>query len=164
MIKDGKLFGKINLFDVGILVLLVVLVGAGLSKFRTFGKAIDVSTLGRITYTMEIYDVRDYTANGFISGDNVYDSGTNVNIGVIKNIETRPAQSIRTLADGSVKILENDFKKDVILTIETVGTVTDLGYFANKSIELKVGSEKTIETRYIVASGRITSINYTEGE
>ena len=164
MIKDGKLFGKINLFDAAILLLLLALVIAGISKFRTFNKSIDASALGKITYTVMIYNVRDYTADAFVSGDSVYDSGTNVNIGVIKNVEKRPAQSIKTLVDGSVKVLENEFKNDIILTIETPGTVTDSGYYANKSIELKVGSEKEIETRYATTSGKVTSINYNEGE
>ena len=164
MIRNGKLFGKINLFDAAIVLLLVILIIAGVSKFKTFNETVDASDLGKITYTITIYNVRDYTANAFISGDSVYDSGTNVNIGVIKNVEKIPAQSIKTLVDGSVKILENKYKNDVILTIETPGTVTDVGYYANKSIELKVGSEKEIETRYATTFGKITSINYNEGE
>ena len=63
-----------------------------------------------------------------------------------------------------MKLKEKEFKNDIILTIETPGTVTDSGYYANKSIELKVGSEKEIETRYATTSGKVTSINYNEGE
>lgn len=164
MIKDGKLFGKINLFDAGILLLVLALVIAGISKFKTFNETADSSNIGNIMYTFEIYNVRGYTADAFVSGDSVYDSGTNVNIGVIRNVETRPAKIIKTMADGSVKVIENEFKKDVILTIETPGTVNNVGYYANKSIELKVGSEKEIETRYATTSGKIASIKYNEGE
>ena len=70
----------------------------------------------------------------------------------------------KSMVDGTVKVVENPYKKDVILTIETPGTVTDLGYFANKSIELKVGSEKNIETLYATTIGKIGSIAYSEGE
>lgn len=164
MIKDGKLFGKINLFDAAILLLLLALIIAGISKFRTFNETVDASELGKITYTFTISNVRDYTANAFVSGDSVYDSGTNVNIGTIKKVEAKPARTAKSLADGSVKVLENEYKNDIILTIETPGSVNDIGYFANKSIELKIGSEKEIETRYAISSGKITSINYNEGE
>lgn len=164
MIKDGKLFGKVNLFDAAVLLLIIALIIAGISKFKTFNETVDASALGSITYTITVYNVRDYTVDAFVSGDTVYDSGTNVSIGVIKNVEKRPAQAARTLADGSVKILENEHKNDMILTIETPGSATGEGYYANKSIELKVGSEKEIETRYATTYGKVTSINYNEGE
>lgn len=164
MIKDGKLFGKINLFDAAILILVLALIIAGISKFKTFNKTVDASELGSITYTLEIYNVRDYTLSAFQSGDTVYDSGTNVNIGTIKNIEAVPAQTVKTLVDGSTKILENEYKKDIILTIETPGSATVNGYYANKTIELKVDSEKEIETLYAITFGKITSINYSEKE
>ena len=164
MIKDGKLFGKINLFDAGILLLILALIVAGITKFKTFNQTVDASDLGTIIYTFEIPNVREYTAKAFVSGDSIYDSGTNVNIGVIRKVESKPAMIAKSLVDGSVKMIQNEYKNDVILTIETPGSVNNVGYFANKSIELKVGSEKEVETRYAISSGKITSINYNEGE
>lgn len=163
MIKNGKLFGKINLIDAGVILLIMVLLVAGTLKFKTFNKKIEASAVGTITYTVIINNVRDYTAGAFVSGDTVFDSGTNVNIGTIRNVEAKTALIAKNLADGTVKMIENPYKKDVILTIEVPGTASDTGYFANRSIELKIGSEKNIETRYATTLGKIGSIEYNEG-
>lgn len=164
MIKEGKLFGKINLFDAAILLLIVALIIAGITKFKTFNETVDAETPGKINYTLIINNVRDYTVLAFASGDVVYDSGTANKIGVVKNVEAKNARMARVLGNGTVKILDNPYRKDLILTIETPGTETDSGYYANKSTELKVGSEKGIETCYATTQGRIGSIVYSEGE
>ena len=164
MIKDGKIFGKINIFDFAILILIVALILVGTLKFRTLDKTVDSSNLGKITYTFLINNVREYTANAFVSGDALYDSSTDVNIGVITNVSATPSKSFLSTQDGSLKEMENPYKYDITLTVETPGTVTDSGYYANKSIELKVGSEKNIETLYAKTLGKIGSIIYSEGE
>lgn len=162
MIKNGKLFGKFNLFDIAILILVVALIGFGAIKYKTLDKTVDTSAGGNIVYTMTILGVRDYTIDAFAIGDLVFDSGTNVNIGKIQNIESRPSKLVRVLKDGSAKVVENEFRKDMILTIETAGSSTNEGYYANRSIELKVGSEKEIETKYAKTNGKISSITYNE--
>ncbi|MBQ9313864.1 MAG: DUF4330 domain-containing protein [Clostridia bacterium] len=164
MIKDGKLFGKINLFDALIIILILVMIIAGVSKFRTFNKAVESNSSGKITYTVVIGNVRSYSLSAFQSGDSVFDSLTDINIGKIVNVESRNAQIIRSLSNGKTIIAENPYKKDIILTIETPGSSTNSSYFANKSVELKVGSEKNIETLYTTTLGKIGSIKYTEGE
>lgn len=164
MFKDGKLFGKINLFDFAIVILVIILIIAGVTKFKTFDKTVDASAMGKIQYTFLIEDVRSYTADALKSGDTVFDSATNINIGTITNVKREPAKVVKNLADGATKIFENEYKNDVILTIETPGTMSNTGYFANKSIELKVGSEKEIETLYMTSLGKVTSISYIESE
>ncbi len=164
MIKDGKIFGKINIFDFAILILIVALILVGTLKFRTLDETVDSSKLGKITYTVLINNVRDYTINAFASGDAVYDSASDVNIGVITDVNATTSKSFSAIQDGTIKEIENPYKYDVTLTIETPGTVTDAGYFANKSIELKVGSEKNIETLYAKTLGKIGSIIYSEGD
>lgn len=162
MMKNIKLFGKFNLFDITILILIIALVIFGTVKYRTLDKAVDTSTSGNIIYTILISNVRNYTVDAFIIGDMIFDSGTNVNIGKIINVESRPAKLVKTLEDGTAKVLENEFRNDMILTIETPGSSTNEGYYANKSIELKVGSEKEVETKYAKTYGKISSINYNE--
>ena len=60
--------------------------------------------------------------------------------------------------DGRIIYVENPERYDVTITVETEGIENDKAYFANKSVELKVGSEKTVETRYVKTTGRIISI------
>ena len=162
MLKNGKLFGKINLFDATILLLIIILMIVGTMKFRTFNKAVDANSSGKIVYTFIINDVRDYTLKSFKSGDSVFDSVTDVYIGKITKIEAQNARVIKSLSNGKMIIAENPNKKDIVLTIETPGSATDSAYYANKSVELKVGSEKNIETLYVAPFGKVGSIKYAE--
>ena len=54
--------------------------------------------------------------------------------------------------------MENPYKCDIVVTIETPGTVETDAYYANKTIELKVNSTKIIETKYTKTSGTISDI------
>ena len=107
------------------MLLIIALIIAGAAKFKILDETVDASRMGSIIYEVTIYNVRDYTAKAFMSGDTVYDSGTAVNIGNIRKVETKPSKVIRTLANGQSKVLENQYKNDVILTIEAPGTMTD---------------------------------------
>lgn len=162
MIKEGKLFGRINIFDFLIVVLVIALIAVGFLKFRTFNKTVDTDSKGKITYTYIINDVRRYTLDALKSGDSVFDSLTDVCIGKIVKIDSEDATNIDSLEDGKSIVSENKYKKDIILTIETPGSSTKEAFFANKSIELKVGSQKVVETLYASVNGRIGSIVYSE--
>ena len=88
----------------------------------------------------------------------MYDSQTNVAIGKIteKNIET--SKEYEFMENGTAVKTEVPGKYDLKLKIETEGMINTSGYYANKTVELKVGSEKTIETKYVKSTGRIASI------
>lgn len=164
MFKNGKIFGKVNLLDGTVLVLVIALLIAGALKFRTFNKTVDSNSNGKVVYTFIINNVREYTLSAFKSGDNVFDGMTDVNIGHIIKVDAKDANIINALADGTTILSDNPYKKDIILTIEAPGSSTSTAYFANKSIELKIGSEKNIKTLYAETAGKIASIEYIEGE
>ena len=62
------------------------------------------------------------------------------------------------LANGQIVQIAIPNKYKLILVIETDGVENENGFYANKTVELKVGSEKTIETLYIKTTGKITKI------
>ncbi len=159
MFKDGKIFGKINIIDFTVVVVVVLLIACAFLKFSKFDKKSDDTTLSQtIEYKMIVKGIRNYTLDAFEVGDGVYDSQSKVGIGTIKNIETTLSDSYENLITGEVELLENPYRYDVVFTIETDGVVTSEAYYANKSIELKVNSTKAIETKYAKTTGTITDI------
>ena len=151
---------KINTIDLGVIIVLILLVVAIVFKYKKFN-ADDggvTSKIDKIIYEMSFTGVRDYTTDAFESGDTVYDSQTNVAIGKIteKNIET--SKEYKFMENGTAVKTEVPGKYDLKLKIETEGMINTSGYYANKTVELKVGSEKTIETKYVKSTGRIASI------
>lgn len=150
---------KFNILDIAVVIIILLLVFATFMKFRNYNaEASENSSLEKIEYTIKIYGVREYTSNAFEIGDKIYDTQTNAEIGKIVNKEIMTTTSYEKIENGELIKVEVPERYDLMLTLETEGTITQNGYFANRSVELKVGSDKQIETRYVRTTGKIMNI------
>ena len=151
---------KINIVDIGVLLLLIIMVLAARMRFQKYHSTNTVdATTENIEYEVIISDIREFTANAFRVGDTLFDTLTDVEIGKIIDIQKIPYEEEVTLKDGKIVKSKNPQKFEVILKVQTEGIVNSSGYYANRTVELKVGSEKKIETLYAKSSGQIKSIN-----
>lgn len=150
---------KINIVDLLVVGVIIVLIIAAYIKFGKYNTKTEESSENTIIYTMNVLNVRDYSANAYKSGDVVYDSLTGVNIGVIKDIEQTDAMTYEITEKGDIVKIINPYRRDLVIYIETPGTVENNAFYANKSIELKINSQKAIETKYAKTTGTISSIN-----
>ncbi len=157
--KNGKVFGKINILDFFVLLLVVLLIIGAIIKFGKFNNKTEESSNQVLEYKFEVKNIREFTIDAIESGDMVYDSQTGVNIGVIKNVEKKHAETYDVADDGKTIPVDNPYRYDMTLTIETLGTVEKDAYYANKTIELKIDSEKKIETKYVKTTGKISEID-----
>ncbi len=157
--KDGKVFGKINILDFFVLLVIVLLVIGAILKFGKFNNKTDESSTQTIEYKIEVKSIREFTINALASGDTVYDSQTGVNIGKITNVEKKPAETYDVAENGEIMKVYNPYRYDIVITIETPGDASKDAYYANKTIELKLDSEKKIETKYAKTTGKIMEIN-----
>ena len=157
--KDGKVFGKINILDFFVLLVIVLLVIGAILKFGKFNNKTDESSAQTIEYKIEVKSIREFTINALASGDTVYDSQTGVNIGKITNVEKKSAETYDVAENGEIIEVYNPYRYDIVITIETPGDVSKDAYYANKTIELKLDSEKKIETKYAKTTGKIMEIN-----
>jgi hypothetical protein len=149
---------KFNIIDVAVLLVVILVIWGASVKFGKYNVKTNESSEETIVYTMEIANVRDYSLQAYQSGDMVFDSLTGVNIGTIQKIEASDAVNYENRQDGKLVKVVNPYKKDIVLYIETPGTVENNAYYANKSIELKVNSQKAIETKYVKTTGIISNI------
>lgn len=136
MIKNGKLFGKINLFDLLVILLVFVLIFAVgmkfLSKKETVANTVDA------TYELKIESVRDVTVNAFHKGDSVYHFDTNETIGTIEDIRTVAATDPMNTLDGKAIEAPLENRYDVIITVKTTAVRHETG-------NLMVGKVKLVE-------------------
>lgn len=142
----------------GFIVLVLLLMVAAYWKFVVYKNTNTDAQMLTITYRIKISNIRSYSADAFQIGDTVYDSQTKLVIGKIKDIEKTNAKINKETVDGRIIYAESLERYDVVLTIETEGMETDKAYFADRSVELKVGSEKQIETRYVKTTGTIVEV------
>ena len=158
MYKDGKIFGKINIIDLSVILVIILLILGAWIKFGKFNSKSNETYFKTLEYDFRVNNVRNYTVNAFKIGDIVYDSQTGIDIGRIIKLDWKEAETYGEMIDGSVGSVRNPYRYDLFFTIATQGTVETDAYYANKTIELKVNSTKLIETKYVKASGTITDI------
>ncbi len=158
MFKDGKIFGKINIIDFVVIFIVVLLIVGATIKFKNFNSTTEENANQMIEYKLKISDVREYTLDGIQIGDTVFDSQTGVNIGKVIDVNKTPAKTYEQLSNGKVELIENPYKYDAEITIETPGTSEQNAYYANKTIEIKVDGTKIIETKYVKTTTVVSDI------
>ncbi len=149
MIKNGKLFGKINLFDFAVIILVLILVFGIGYKFLVLNKAEQQNTV-TITYDLEIESVRDLTVNAFHVGDTVYHYKLDQAIGQVTAIATQPATKVLDNVDGTVVDAPVEGRFD--LTVSVSGTAVLQG-----DGNLMMGKAKIVEGTEIRASTQLAN-------
>lgn len=134
MIIDGKgkLFGKINIIDLLIVVVIVFAVGVLGYKFlapSTGGN----STSGVCEMKFYIEEVSDFVADKIDIGEKLMDEGKNIDLGVITNVEFGDAVSYGTNQDGVWVTSSREGYKSMILTGEVNATKFDHGAIVGSS-------------------------------
>jgi len=156
--KKGKLFGKFNIIDIFVVLVVLVLAAGTYFKFGVMDKTSTAAAMEDVTYTVEIKCVRDYAFENVIKGDTLYDKASGNAIGEIVDIEFRPAMDVVEMLDGSAVMGEIENRYDVTLTVEAQAVVNDSGHFVNRTYELLVGSNKEFITKYFECEGQVGKI------
>lgn len=120
--NKGRLFGKINVVDFIIVLVIIVALCATVFKFSfsPFGgiKNLIATPPIRVEYVLKISGVRDFTAKNVVRGDRLYNEDDNTYIGVITDVEIENATEYVAKVDGTVAMTENPNRYDVYVTVE----------------------------------------------
>ena len=131
MFKNGKIFGKINVFDFIVIILLILLVFGAMSFFGlrllSDEPLIQNRNLKEVEYTVVLNEVRIETVNAFSPDMIIYDSDTKVPIGIITGIETTEATDIRGAFDGTAVNMPIKGKYKLTLTLKAIVSETNTG-------------------------------------
>jgi hypothetical protein len=147
--KQGRLFGKISVIDV-IVIVIVLLLGAALYvKFNVLEITSSTGELEPITYVIKVSGVREYTLNNLEIGDILFDEDNDSgnSVGTITDIEAEQAMAASELTDGTYVMAEIENCYDITLTIEASGLVSSGRYFVNKNYEVNANSKRTFYTK-----------------
>ncbi len=145
--NKGKLFGKISVIDI-VIVLVVVLavafVGYKFVKSGTtntvFNKAQDV----KITFYVE--ETNDFAAASINVGDNVVDFIQSTTVGHVTKVEKAPSVAFSPSADGRLVKATKEGYASVKVTVEGKGilgsnglTISGNDYLIGQNYNIKVG-------------------------
>lgn len=159
MIKNGKLFGKINLFDLLVILLILVLaVGIGY-KFLVIDKEVAKNTV-EVTYDLKIETVRDVTVNAFREGDTVYHYKLEEPIGTVSGIATTPAMDTLDTLSGEALSVPVEDRYDLVVTVKGTAVRQDDGNLMMGKVKLVEGTELRVATQLAHCTALVENVQW----
>lgn len=155
--KNGKLFGKISIIDI-LVILAVIVAAAGISLRFVTTAAENVRNKAQFSYVVEIEGIRFYTVDALNKKGIVTDSKGNSIIGEITDVEYEAMMEQNVSAEGEAVFVRVPEKYVARITVLAEGNESEEGYFVGDNIELSVGSTISMTTKYANSSGKVKSI------
>ena len=157
--KNGRLFGKISIIDVLVILVVVVLAASLAFKKNQTHTGTVVSNIP-ITFQMRINGVRTYVADAIRVGDNLYDLDNRSNgaLGEITGMEVLPGHRQAAFSDGTDEMAPIEDGVDVVLTVRGSGIISDNRYLLNRVYNLGVNTIRNYYTPYAQFTATVTSV------
>lgn len=171
--KKGRLFGKVSIIDILVVVLVLAMLAGGFvtyqkiasNKVLTENKGlIKTNATDTLEVTMRVKEVRQMTVNAFSEGDEVFFDDTGKFLGEIKSIETLPCQKLIFDKSGNPIMAEVPQRYDVLLKVHVPGKRLEGGFFTADNIQLVYGSEVKIKTLKIQTTPVLETVITVTGE
>ena len=127
--KDAKFFGKINIIDFCIILVLIAAAAFAIIKL-TGGSAVTViNPAQEKTVEMKFYvpDVEDFRVDAMAVGDNLYDDSKNLFLGKITNLDVQDAAIFNADAQGNTIKSDKEGYSSLEITTELKATPFENG-------------------------------------
>lgn len=155
--KEGKLFGKVSVIDIFVVLVIAVMAFGVYTRFFSGGTKADVTNT-KIEYKIKVKSVRQGTVDALKKGGAVYDTQTKEYMGRIVSTAEEPCLEEQKLLDGSYVMSEVPERQNVIVTLSVDGATNASGYYTSENKPLYVGSTFVIATPYAETTGEIVSV------
>lgn len=165
MLKNGKILEKISIIDVLVVFILIFVVISVVAKYKSVSSESNTQTNTssiNFEYTVKFENVRSTSGEMLLPGDVVFDKVSGTEIGKIADISIQPTILLIETMTGEVVNREYEDRVDIIVTIETKGSIKNSEYMANDLIRILIGKTLEINTKYVTISGVITDIKKIE--
>ncbi len=149
---------KINFAD-GIIILLILICIAGIAI--RFSGTNDLSAT-KIEYQIELKGVRDYSVASLEKKGDVFDPKLKKSMGTIVDVAVTGAMGEEEMANGTNVISPMPERYDVVLTIQTEGSVGESSYYSSASNELCIGKTYELYTKWSSCYGTIRKVTVLE--
>lgn len=158
--RNGRLFGKISVIDVIVLLVVAVMAVALYLKTNTMTHTSTALPDDTITYQVMAYGVPSYVEGLIREGDRMFDedNGTVGSLGEVIAVEYFPGARPATFADGTAGMAPVENGVNVLLTIQGKGLISGDSYALNRIYNLGVNSARNFCTEYVRFTGTVVSI------
>lgn len=164
--RNGRLFGKISVIDVVVILAVIAVALAIYVKTHKPQTGSNVETTA-IVYQMKVDNLPDYMVQAIQKGDQIYDKerSTGGSLGTITDIQVSDGTYEAKLSDGTYEVVPAENRYNLLLTIQGEGLVEEDGsYLLNRVYDLGVNSSREFNNKYSLFLGRIVSIEAAQPE
>ncbi|MEE1043230.1 MAG: DUF4330 family protein [Clostridia bacterium] len=158
--SKGKLFGKVSIVDILVIILIVVAIAGAYVRFN--GNNVGaVTKTTEFNYMITIREIRETNKNLLLDSvgtDFRLDGKISSSMGTLTNVEVRDAIAEVEKTDGTIVSAAVPEKYDVVLTLKVNGTETDTGYFTPEMYEVCAGKEITLTNIKCNVTGYIDKV------
>lgn len=157
--NKGKLFGKINIVDLSVIIVLVLSVVLCVYKFSGANDPSKSGNTKKITYTLKAKAIRQVSCDSIEVGAKVYDKETEEYIGTVVSKTQEKATEYVNNADGKIdKQVEIPTKFDLYFDVECDAQINDKGYYLGGVKEITNYATLNIYTNKIEVSTTVMNI------
>lgn len=156
--KDGKLFGKISIIDILVILVIVIAAFGVYTRFFMGNEKVETAS-SRIEYTMKVSEVRQGTVDALknFKGE-VYDDTTKEFLGEITEVTYRDAVKAVEMATGELKDSVIPERYDAFVTIRVDGKINASGYYTANNQPIAAGSNVVIYSKAAKTTGTIVDV------
>ncbi|NLY53589.1 MAG: DUF4330 domain-containing protein [Firmicutes bacterium] len=139
--KQGRLFGKINVFDLLVIVVLAVIVGRIIYDKMNVQQIV---TPPQDTILIELQaDLLNPIGQTVAEGQKVYDKRTGVYLGQVREVSIRPVPVAVAATNGDVIWVDSQRSSEVRLVLVNQGTITENAYQVG-ALAIRIGERITL--------------------
>ena len=160
MDSKGKLFGKISIVDIAVIVILIVAIAGAYIRFNSNKPAV-VSNDTEFYYTISINNIRESNKNlleNSIGTTFSMDGKITSTMGELVDVKVSDAKGTITKTDGNIVSATVPGRYDVKLTLKVLGNVNDYGYFTPDTFEICAAKEYNIKNIYCSVTGVVDKV------
>lgn len=153
--KKGKLFGKINIIDLLFLIILIVAVVGGISRFKDSAISVESTSKGKMTLLVD--EVRMLTAENITEGQDLYSYDKGTFMGKIVGKTVKPYEDAVEY-EGQWVNAPVPNKYVVYVDVDVDIKESDKSYVVGGE-EIRVGNEYRVKTKTSAFTGICVGIN-----
>lgn len=145
--NNGKLFGKINIVDLGVILIIILAIVLSALRFTTPSLK-NTGEKETFQYTLLVKGVRDFTVDAFKENDEMYETTSENSIGKIIEINKMPAKKYMADVNGTISYQELPDQYDLYLTLECDGNLSSKGYETTTGENIQINKSINAFNKY----------------
>ena len=158
--KNGRIFGKISIVDLTVLVAVIILI-AGIYVRFFGGPTKTVVQSSDFYYVLEVKNIRESNLHGLeksLNGRFYLNEKITSEMGTLVDIQSSTAVSTMETADGKIVTTKVPERFDALLTFKLTGRINDRGYFTPSLNHISAGVQYNIKGKYSAVTGNILEV------